>query len=327
MNRMKQIKERRAGGVLGWSLFLKVWRNLFCRDEDKRSRFANLHMQLIRALIIEKLKKRYLKFALQRKEELDRADGSLPHEDRKVIWGLWWQGLENAPELVKVCHSSIVEKFGDDYEIVFLDRNTYKDYVTLPQDILARFEKGEIGVQLLSDLIRLELLIKYGGTWIDATILCTDGDLPDYMLKDDLFFFQTLFPATWASPVRTENWYLHARSNHKFLILVRDLLYRYLQDKRDICDYLLYYDLTEIAILVYPEIFEKIVPYGNESILSLQDHMLKNFDKRIFDIILENAKLHKLNWRFTEEEMGREGTYYRYLIENFGNSEEEETDV
>lgn len=317
-NRMRQIKERRCGKVLTWSLFLKAWRDLFCRgDEKKRAKFCGLHLQLTRAIMIEKLKKRYLKFALQRKAELDRADASLPHENSNFIWGLWWQGIENAPDLVKVCHRSINDRLGKTHQIIMLDQNTYQDYVTLPEDILARFEKGELGVQILSDLIRLELLIKYGGTWIDATILCTDGNLPKYMLEDELFFFQMMFPATWGNASKTESWYLHAVTNHKFLILVRDLLYQYLRENRILCDYLLIYDFMELAIDIYPDIYEKIVPHGNESVLILQDYLPHTFDQAIFDSMLNNSKLHKLSWKLSEEDMKKEGTYYQYILSHY----------
>lgn len=317
-NRIKHIKERCCGKVLTWSLFLKAWRGIFCRgDEKKRARFSDLHLQLIRALIIEKLKKRYLKFALQRRAELDRADADLSHENSNIIWGLWWQGIENAPDLVKVCHRSIKDRLGKTHEIIMLDQNTYKNFVTLPEDILARFEKGDLGVQILSDLIRLELLIKYGGTWVDATILCTDGNLPKYMLEDELFFFQMMFPATWGCPTKSDSWFLHSVSNHKFLILVRDLLYRYLQDYHYICDYHLIYDMMELAIEIYPEIYANIVPHGNENIHILQTRMFWKFDKRIFDYTLENSKIHKLNWRFTEEETKKEGTYYQYILSHY----------
>ena len=39
-----------------------------------------------------------------------------------------------------------------------------------------------------SDLLRLELLIKYGGTWVDASVLITKYT-KDYFNKD-LFFFK-----------------------------------------------------------------------------------------------------------------------------------------
>lgn len=41
----------------------------------------------------------------------------------------------------------------------------------LPDYIVKKWEKGRIPADLFSDLLRLELLIRYGGTWIDSTVL------------------------------------------------------------------------------------------------------------------------------------------------------------
>jgi len=45
--------------------------------------------------------------------------------------------------------------------------------VELPGYIVEKWEKGRIPAAMFSDLLRVELLIKYGGTWIDSTVFCT----------------------------------------------------------------------------------------------------------------------------------------------------------
>ena len=39
----------------------------------------------------------------------------------------------------------------------------------------------------MSDLLRLELLTKYGGTWVDATVYFSDDNLPNFFFDSDLF--------------------------------------------------------------------------------------------------------------------------------------------
>ena len=43
-----------------------------------------------------------------------------------------------------------------------------------------------------TDMLRLELLCQYGGTWIDATVLCTGGEGINELLDPDLFVFQQI---------------------------------------------------------------------------------------------------------------------------------------
>lgn len=57
------------------------------------------------------------------------------------IWICWWQGLEQAPELVKVCVNSIQKNAGNHRVIVLTDDN-YKDYVDIPEWVEEKRIKG-----------------------------------------------------------------------------------------------------------------------------------------------------------------------------------------
>ena len=54
--------------------------------------------------------------------------------------------------------------------------------------VMEKWEKGIITHTHMTDLLRLELLIKYGGMWIDATVLCTakEEEIPCYFFDSDL---------------------------------------------------------------------------------------------------------------------------------------------
>ena len=75
-------------------------------------------------------------------------------ENNKIIWILWWQGYDNAPEIVKYC----------------LDESTFDCYVQIPEYLKLKIKKGHISIANISDMIRVCLLSQYGGTWIDSTV-------------------------------------------------------------------------------------------------------------------------------------------------------------
>jgi len=98
-------------------------------------------------------------------------DNTLP----KKIWILWLQGLDNAPLLVRNCYASWVKQ-NSGWEITFLDQNNLHEYIEL--------DDLHITKQAFSDVVRINLLAKYGGLWVDATCICTmplDEWLPKYM--------------------------------------------------------------------------------------------------------------------------------------------------
>ena len=48
------------------------------------------------------LKKKYKKYIIAVKEQLDNTCDMLPHKRGDTVWVCWLQGLENAPEIVKL---------------------------------------------------------------------------------------------------------------------------------------------------------------------------------------------------------------------------------
>ena len=59
------------------------------------------------------------------------------------------------------------------YEVIVIDEKNWREYIDLPDYIIRRRERKQIPPAHFTDLLRLELLIRYGGTWIDSTVLCT----------------------------------------------------------------------------------------------------------------------------------------------------------
>ncbi len=84
-------------------------------------------------------------------------------EGRRPVWVYWAQGLENAPEVVKYCVSKMRDVFGDRLRVL-CDRNLRYYISSYYSEKMSTFASR-------SDYIRTELLYRYGGTWIDSTVL------------------------------------------------------------------------------------------------------------------------------------------------------------
>ncbi|WP_222864769.1 capsular polysaccharide synthesis protein, partial [Serratia marcescens] len=93
-------------------------------------------------------------------------------EGDKVVWVCWFQGIEQAPALVKRCIDSIEKNVGD-AKVVVLNDDNIKDFITLPDYIIEKYQKGMITKAHYSDIVRCSLLSKYGGIWMDATVYLT----------------------------------------------------------------------------------------------------------------------------------------------------------
>lgn len=87
----------------------------------------------------------------------------------KNIFICWFQGVDNAPDIVKNCIASW-KYYNNDWNIILLDNTNIIHYVNLNNYV--NTQDKNINPTALSDIIRIILLKKYGGLWVDATTFC-----------------------------------------------------------------------------------------------------------------------------------------------------------
>ena len=229
------------------------------------------------------------------------------------IWMFWSSGEESAPPIARKCIASIRENLPD-REVVVLSEKTYRDYVTFPSFIQEKIDRGEMMKAHMADLLRLELLIRYGGTWIDATVFCLGGKIPAYMLDSDLFLFQDLKPGFDGHCQRISNWMITARAGNPVLKLTRALLYEYWREHRKCEDYFIFHHFFEMAIDAYPEEWARVIPFSNAAPHILLLRLFEPYDDAVWGAVREMTPFHKLSYKFDEAKTQIPGTYYQELF-------------
>ena len=318
MGKIHKLMEAKKGGVL-WLSIIQYFKRLPYKKKNKKyfEQLSNMQLQQRCCQILHKIRKQYRKETETRKARILAEDAALPHAHNKIIWICWFQGIGNAPDIVKMCYHSICQKFGREFQIILLDEVTVNEYVRLPDSIEEKYKAGFISRQTYADLIRLALLDKYGGTWMDATIFYSGGDVPPYLMESDLFAYQTLFPATWGIATTTNSYFITACQNNKIIKLAKELLFRYWERNKLNCDYWLVYDFLEIAKDAFPEEWAKVIPEGIENMHILQARAKDQFDQRVFNAVIARTSFHKLQWRFVNDDYDWKGTYLEYLLKHY----------
>jgi len=275
--------------------------------------FSKKALELVRAGVTYKLLCRLRRKYKRVIAEFKKQPVSGEQIRSNKVWVCWLQGMEQAPEIVQRCYESL-QKNLPDREIILLTEENYRDYVTFPPYIQEKIKKGIISRTHMSDLLRLELLIRYGGTWIDSTVYCSGWQIPKYMLDSDLFMFQDLKPGLDGHATRISSWFITACTNHPILLLTRQLVYEYWKTKNSMIDYFLVHDMFELAIEAYPEEWEQVVPFSNATPHILLLRLFETYDKELWDAVCDQTPFHKLSYKFSEEESQREDTYYAHLL-------------
>lgn len=259
--------------------------------------------------IKQKLEKKYKTQII----DIERKYREKPVDIDRKIWVCWFQGMENAPDIVKRCYLSLKENITD-REIVLLTENNYRDYVTFPCEIQRKIDSGMIKGAHMSDLLRLELLQEYGGTWIDATVFCSSNEIPKYMLDSDLFLFQCLKPGKDGQPSIISNWFITAKPNQKFVFIVKELLYDYWRNHDEVVDYFIFHDFFQMLIDRYPEEWANVVPFSSSTPHILLLRLFEKYDEAMWDAIRKQTPFHKLTYKFSKDEENRENTFYRVVL-------------
>ena len=239
----------------------------------------------------------YLFFDANAKQEI--SSYFLP----KIIWTFW-----DKPELPKLIE--LIKENNDmkmrGWEIIYLNELNIDNYIS-KDNYPSNF--NTLGIQHKSDWIRLYLLNKYGGTWLDASIIINDNKALDKLYNDSIniqsqftgFNFKNYEDGAYSNkgvPLYVENWFIMAPINsvviNLWLIQYEQAIqmgfknYRKLLDNKNVDTSKIFSKssdvyLTQHGCLQY--VFQKQLDYSSTPmiILPAENDMLKirydcNFD-------------------------------------------------
>ena len=205
------------------------------------------------------------------------------------------------------------------YEVIVIDEKNWQEYIDLPDYIIRRREKKQIPPAHFADLLRLELLIRYGGTWIDSTVLCTGFKFQDSGFKFQEYLDADLFMFQYTQPGSSEwggigNWFISSCTNNEVLVVLRDMLYAYWREHDVVLDYYLFHLFFDMLREVFPEqIAAMPYAYAPRS-LALVKHWGEPFDEGRWQRLVSRVCFHKLTYMPDKVPVKVEGTYYEYVL-------------
>jgi hypothetical protein len=253
--------------------------------------YANHYMASVNTMYktSKSIEKQYSKY-------IDKTDfPKRKTDENKKIWICWLQGIENAPQLVKDCYASICYHIKD-MEIVVIDKDNYSQYVTLPDYVIDKWQKGIIPPAHFSDILRLQLLIEHGGLWVDSTTYFTDK-LPSYITDTDFFVYQ----GGWFNEemINMGSWLIYNNTSNNILLEeTQNLIFEYWKTHNYLKQYFLMHIFFRMVSDYYSEEWKK-VPYYNQ----IDQHILANeicneFDEKRLEQIKNITPIHKLSNKF-----------------------------
>ena len=252
----------------------------------------------------------------------------------KYIWQFWWQGEQDMPPMVRRSIDSCRSFCPKDYKWILITKDNIKDYIEIPGYILDKVGGG-VTLTHLSDYIRLSLLYKYGGLWVDSTCYFTD-EIPEDILRSNLFFFQTvdferdilslnelslrtyiLNPLGSHTAHICSSWFIKSKKSNYFIGAIKTIIEEYWKENDTLIEYFLIHSAITWVVVndaVCRKIYSKMPFYSN-----VQPHMMQGVLTEIEDVELlfslakKNSFIHKLTYKLPEKKI-KNGSLYEYIL-------------
>jgi hypothetical protein len=233
----------------------------------------------------------------------------------RTIWCLWFQGWADAPDLVKACAASW-RRHNPDWNLRLVSGDTLEAYLDpFPRQATAA---GNLPVEALSDVLRIELLHRFGGIWVDSTVYCLrplDGWL-DYAMPSGFFAFNRPMP-----DIMLSSWFLAAERGSYLIETWRRKVLAYWKDRIQRDDYFWFHHLfadayaCDAKVRAIWDATPKLSADGPHCFAPYDEELLKPVNARD-RLIVETAQtpMLKLTHKIAHERGGR-GTTYRWLCD------------
>ena len=233
-----------------------------------------------------------------------------------TIWIYWWQGLELMPLIVKQCYRSVLAN-ANGAKVQLITKDNYRDFIDVPAIMLEKQAKGVICHAHFSDIYRCCLLYKYGGLWLDATILVTQQISPEIFNLD---FYTMKKKPTAVNSVNSHysSFCFGCKPGNILFKNLSILFLEYVKTEKYFVDYFVFDYFIQIISNTLPEVKQMIDthPYNNPGQIELQLHFNSIYRELWWNELMSNGTLmHKLTYKgkLYESVDGKETVYGHIL--------------
>lgn len=233
------------------------------------------------------------------------------------IWVCWWQGENDMPMIVKICYNSLC-KNASNHPVYLITKYNINQYINIPSYIMEKVQKGYISFTHLSDVIRMCLLYKHGGLWIDSTVYVSQPineetfQVPIYSIATHKHIIGNISYCRWST------FLIGGMKGGLLFDFSRSFFLEYWKKEKRSLDYFLLDYIIALAYEHYPTIarYFDSLPTTHVRINEMTSILNQVYDENIFKELCEQQTFHKLSYKYPYYIQNREEkeTLYGYLL-------------
>lgn len=228
--------------------------------------------------------------AIREKISIASADKYEPADHKIFVY--WGQGFDSAPELVKACYSQLTK---NNSNVISIDNSNVDKYIEIPDYIK---HNSHISMAHRSDVIRICLLARHGGVWIDATGYCIEnlGHFFDSVGSD--------FFAYRSGDNQISNWFLCSRSNSYISQAMATALLHHWSVHEKALDNFVFHHIFEGLTLIdskFADYWNQVPNISRSPALKLARQLGNSYNEKVVDPILRASAVHKLTHKYSRK--------------------------
>jgi tetratricopeptide (TPR) repeat protein len=205
----------------------------------------------------------------------------------------WAQGFDTAPALVRRCRDELRRHHP---HVIALDDTTLDHHTHIPPDIWRRVESDLIK---RSNLVRLAVLARQGGVWVDATCLVSERlvDRLDQLLPSGFFAFRHHERCL-------SSWFLAARPANHLVSMLLHAHYTYWRHHRRSVHYHFFNMIFEALYHLddqFAETWDATPTLPSDPAYALQRTLYDPHDQHRWQQLLDGSFVHKLTHKLQPE--------------------------
>lgn len=244
-----------------------------------------------------------------------------PINTESPIGVCWWQGEKAMPDIAKACFNSI-KIHACNHPVILITKENYTNYVELPDYIITKVNQGEITLTHFSDILRMALLSKYGGIWLDSTVLLPFKNLDSIINPTKEFWschhlpiYHNISRGGWTG------FFLACGKNNLLPSFIYDFFLSYWKRHNKLIDYLLIDYTFAIARKYIPAIHQMIELVPITVMGPLGKCLNDEYSEEGWNNFCKNYDFHKLTYKIPLQKVTPEGkkTFYGHILEKYLN--------
>lgn len=245
----------------------------------------------------------------------DDFDGKVP------VWINWWQGEDEMPELIRLCYESIKRNLpAEKTALRLITLDNCRQYVTFTEPLIHKFQEGKISYTQFSDVLRAELLYRYGGMWIDTTYYVTHPIPETYFQENGIYTIRFDSPV-WDTDITRGRWSGNlwcVRPGHRLFQFLMEALWYYFETEDTLIDYYLIDYIIAVAVEEFSEIREELsqCETSRKTVFHLHAKMNQRYTPQRMNVIEKESLFYKLNRHaeYFKKNIAGEDTIYGELL-------------